>query len=136
MINRELSKIRRRSVAAGRSLPEVLRLAATAIRDRLLDKDLNTHLDYCADTGQEAAWGEAIGSLNAAREIAVQLGLLCQGERSAGFSLQHWYRACGLDENGDHLASGYLGESASFRAWRVGQAASNCLPSHAKMQLS
>ena len=91
--NRNLVNLMRLSGAATRRLDTILRFGATAIRDKILDEDLNRHAEL------DAAPVE-VGALDATREVAVRLGAAYQGARLTGFSLEDWYQACGLDENG------------------------------------
>lgn len=100
--NRNLANLRRLSGSATRKLRTVIRFSATAIRDKILDEALNKHAErFDVDAEHDAMAFEAAGALNAAREIAVQLGAAYRGAYIAGFSLADWYQACGLDEKGE-----------------------------------
>lgn len=109
--NRNLVNLMRLSGAAPRKLESILRHGAIALRDKILDETLNKHAERFDDARAFEAAGtlnaacdamvfEAAGALNAACEVAVKLGAAYRSAHLTGFSLQDWYQACGLDENG------------------------------------
>jgi len=92
--------VKRLSSAATRKLETILRFGATALRDQILDETLNKHAERI-DVDDPMIALEAASSLNTAREIAVKLGNAYQRALLTGFSLSHWYQACGLDAHGE-----------------------------------
>lgn len=100
--NRNLVNLMRLSGAATRKLETILRLGATALRDKILDETLNRHAErFEVGAEHDLMAFEAAGALNAAREIAVSLGAAYWNAHLTGFCRKNWYQACGLDENGE-----------------------------------
>jgi hypothetical protein len=100
--NRNLTNHKRRSSAAALKLQTILRFGAAALRDKILDEELNKQAERCDVLAlQDTLTFEATGALNAAREVAVALGTAYQNARLTGFNLRDWYRACGLNEDGE-----------------------------------
>jgi len=111
--NRNLVNLRRLSGAATRKLETILRLGATALRDKILDEELNKQAERCDVLAtQDTLVFEATGALNATREVAVALGTAYRSAYLTGFNIKDWYQACGLDENGELYAGLFDDEAA------------------------
>jgi len=110
--NRSLVNLTRLSRDATLKLERILRFGATALRDKILDEELNRQAErYDTLSSQDTLTSEAAGALKAACEVAVALGVAYRN--LAKFSLKDWYQACGLDENGE-LHDGLFDEDGRF----------------------
>ena len=95
--SRSLVNLTRLSRNAMLKLETILRFAATALRDKILDEELNRQAErYDTLSSQDTLTFEAAGALNAACEVAVALGVAYRN--LVKFNLKDWYQACGLDD--------------------------------------
>lgn len=102
-MNRNIKNLRRLSGAAIAKLESVLKHGARAIRDVVLDENLNSLAERAqvVDPGEVARVYEALGSLNGAHDVALALGKAYRDACCPGFNLRDWYQACGLDQSGN-----------------------------------